>query len=189
MPRTASGADPMIWGHGPTTLEIFAEPTCPFSKIAFEKIEPLIDHMSADAITVKIRFLSQPWHLFSAVVTRAILAATTLDEGKEAGRKVMKAVGDNREEFVCEEHCKGPHFARSLKDTVARISQLSGFDLATAFETTGLEKEIKWHAKYSRQMGAHMTPSFAIDGLMNDKMSSAGSIQDWAALLGQVKST
>lgn len=188
MSRTASGVDPMIWGHGPITLEIFTEPTCPFSKIAFEKIQPLIDHVGADAITVKVRFLSQPWHLFSAVVVRAILAATTLQAGKESGRKVMKAVCDNREEFVCEEHCKGVHFERSLKDTVARISELSGIDLAKVFETTALEKDIKWHAKYSRQMGAHMTPSFAIDGLMEDKMSSGGTVQDWAALLGITKS-
>lgn len=184
MSRTASGAEPMNWGCGPTVLEMFVEPTCPFSEKAFAKIQPLLDHVGQDALTVKIRFLSQPWHLFSAVVTRAILAATTGREGKEAGRKVMTAVGYNREEFVCEDHCKGPNFKRSLHQTLTLVSELSGIDLAEAFKIKALEKDIKWHAKYARQMGAHVTPSFAINGLMADGMGSGDSIEDWAAQLG-----
>ena len=66
---------PLALGHGPVELELFLEPTCPYSKRAFEKCEALIEAAGAERLTVQIRLLSQPWHLYSGVVTRAILAA------------------------------------------------------------------------------------------------------------------
>ena len=32
-------AQPLVWGHGPRTLEVFLEPTCPFSVRAFNKLD------------------------------------------------------------------------------------------------------------------------------------------------------
>ena len=40
--RSASGAEPLVWGRGPRILEMFLEPTCPFSAKAFGKIDDLI---------------------------------------------------------------------------------------------------------------------------------------------------
>lgn len=45
-----------------------------------------------DRLTVKIRLLSQPWHLFSGMVNRALLAASTTEGGREAARRVMAAL-------------------------------------------------------------------------------------------------
>jgi hypothetical protein len=47
----------------------------------------------------KVRLQSQPSHLYSAVIVRAILAASTLDNGREAAWRVMEAVAAHREEF------------------------------------------------------------------------------------------
>jgi hypothetical protein len=35
-------ADPLVWGHGPRVLELFLEPTCPFSVKAFGKLDDLL---------------------------------------------------------------------------------------------------------------------------------------------------
>lgn len=86
-------------GHGPRVFEMFLEPTCPFSARAFGKLDELLGEAGDDRITVKLRLLSQPWHMFSGVVTRCIIAASTLDQGKEAARTVMSAVAANRDEF------------------------------------------------------------------------------------------
>lgn len=31
-------AQPLVWGHGPRTFEVFLEPTCPYSVRAFNKL-------------------------------------------------------------------------------------------------------------------------------------------------------
>ena len=32
-------ADPLVWGHGPRVFEAFLEPTCPYSVLAFGKLD------------------------------------------------------------------------------------------------------------------------------------------------------
>ena len=83
---------PLELGHGPAELEVFLEPTCPFSKLAFGKLQPLVDLVGADRLTMRIRFVSQPWHLFSGIVTRAILAASATPGGSETAFAAMRAV-------------------------------------------------------------------------------------------------
>ena len=50
--RTDSPA-PLELGHGPPELEVFLEPTCPFSKRAFGKLQPLLDAVGEDRLTIK----------------------------------------------------------------------------------------------------------------------------------------
>src|SRR3981189_232728 len=77
-------ADPLVWGHGPRIFEVFLEPTCPFSVKAFGKLDDLLAQAGEDRIAIKIRLQSQPWHMYSGVIVRCILAASTLQGGKEA---------------------------------------------------------------------------------------------------------
>lgn len=64
-------AQPLVWGHGPRTFEVFLEPTCPYSVRAFNKLDDLLDEVGADNVTIKIRLQSQPWHLFSGLSSAA----------------------------------------------------------------------------------------------------------------------
>jgi protein-disulfide isomerase len=171
-------------GRGDLELEVFLEPTCPFSKRAFDKLQPLLSAVGENKLTINIRFVSQPWHLFSAVVTRCILAASATEGGQDAGLNVLNKVFENREEFICEEHCKGPNLDLSPAKIVSCISQLSGVDFSDAFELDEVTRAVKWHAKYARQNGVHGSPSFAVNGLVNDAMGSGQSIEEWAQMLG-----
>ena len=87
------------WGRGPRVFEMFLEPTCPFSNKAFGKIKELLQSAGEDKIAIKVWLQSQPWHLYSGVIVRAIVAASTLDNGREAAWRVMEAVAAHREEF------------------------------------------------------------------------------------------
>jgi hypothetical protein len=89
-------ADPLVWGHGPRIFEVFLEPTCPFSVKAFGKLDDLLDQAGEDRITVKLHLQSQPWHMYSGVIVRCVLAASTLEGGKTAAKSVMAAVGAHR---------------------------------------------------------------------------------------------
>src|SRR5262249_12934274 len=85
-------ADPLVWGRGPRQFEMFLEPTCPFSAKAFAKLDETLAAAGADKITIKIRLQSQPWHMYSGVIVRCILAASTLPAGKDAAKAVLAAV-------------------------------------------------------------------------------------------------
>ena len=185
MSQTTWRADPLVWGHGPRVFEVFLEPTCPFSVRAFGKLDDLLALAGEDRITIKIRLQSQPWHMYSGVITRCILAASTLPGGKAAAKSVLAAVGAHRAEFEFERHSGGPNMNATPHDIIARIERYSGVALAAAFAIADLDREIKWHCKYARQNGIHVSPTFMIDGLVQPDISSGDAVSDWAARLLQ----
>ncbi|WP_336996520.1 DsbA family protein [Leclercia sp. UBA7405] len=176
-------AQPLEWGHGPRIFEVFLEPTCPFSVKAFNKLNALLEQAGEDKITVKIRLQSQPWHLFSGVIVRCILAASTLPEGKAAAHKVIQAVADRREEFEFTDHCSGPNMQATPEEIIARIEGYSGVQLADAFARPELQTEIKWHCKYARQNGIHVSPTFMVDGLVQPDLGSGDEVAVWVKRL------
>ena len=176
---------PLELGHGPLELEIFLEPTCPFSKRAFEKLAPLLEKIGENRLTIKIRFVSQPWHLFSGIVTRTILAASATPGGREAGFAAMRAVYDHREKFEFEDdHCSGPNMDRTPAEIIAHLSELTGLDLAQPFRLKSVDQALRWHTKYSRQNGIHVSPTFAVNRIVNNSMGSGQTIEEWAKELG-----
>jgi protein-disulfide isomerase len=176
-------AEPLIWGHGPRSFEAFLEPTCPYSAKAFPKLFELLTAAGEDRLTVKIRLLSQPWHLFSGIVSRAILAASTTAGGREAARRVMAAVYANREDFEFTRHCSGANMDETPNGVLARIEARSGVPVAEAFAIPDLDRELRWHTKYARQNGAHVTPTLMIDGLVRAELASGDPVEKWVAAL------
>jgi hypothetical protein len=45
--------------------------------------------------------------------------------------------------------------------------------LAKAFSIPDLDREVKWHSKYARRNGIHVSPTFMIDGLVS------GGYEQW----------
>jgi len=176
-------AEPLTWGHGPRVFEMFLEPTCPFSARALGKIDETLKLAGNDRITVKIRLQSQPWHMYSGVIVRCILAASTMQGGKEAAKTVMTAVAGHREEFEFSHHCSGPNMDATPHDIIARIESYSGLRLADAFAIPDLDREIKWHCKYARQNGIHVSPTLMVDVLVQPDMSSGDAVSDWVTRL------
>ena len=183
MNDTSWRADALSWGRGPRVFEMFLEPTCPFSGRAFGKLDETLTAAGEDRITIKIRLHSQPWHMYSGVIVRCVLAASTLPPGKEAARAVLAAVAARREEFEFTRHCSGPNMSVTPNEIIARVEGYSGLQLADAFAIPDLDREIKWHAKYSRQNGIHTSPTFMIDGLIQPDMSSGDAVPVWVSKL------
>jgi protein-disulfide isomerase len=186
MTQTTWRADPLTWGRGPHVFEAFLEPTCPFSARAFGKLDETLALAGPDKITLKICLQSQPWHLYSGVVTRCVIAASTLPTGKEAAKAALAAVAAHREEFEFARHAGGPNMDATPNDIIKRLEGYSGLQLAEAFAIPDLDKEIKWHCRYARQNGVHVSPTFMIDGLVRADLSSGDSVADWVAkILGE----
>ncbi len=176
-------ADPLVWGHGPRVFEMFLEPTCPFSVRAYNKVDETLALAGAERITIKLRLQSQPWHMYSGVIVRCVLAASTLPQGRQAARLVLDAVGAHREEFEFEKHCSGANMDATPKDIIARIERYTGLALAEAFALPTLDREIKWHCKYARQNGIHVSPTFMVDGVVQNDMGSGDAVGDWVKRL------
>ena len=177
------GAD-LAWGRGGRVLEVFLEPTCPHSTRAFGKLMPLLERVGCDRLTVRLRLQSQPWHLFSAVVCRAVLAAASLPGGRDAARRVLAAVATHRDAFVAEKHCLGPNMQVSPAEILLRIERLTGLALGPAFEDPSVTQALKWHARHARQHQIHESPTFMVDGTVHPGMGSRDEIGKWIADLG-----
>lgn len=179
MTQSAWHADPLVWGHGPHSFDVFLEPTCPHSVRAFGKLDDLLAQAGEDKITIRIVLQSQPWHMYSGVIVRCILAASTLPEGKAAAKAVMTAVAAHREEFEFEKHAGGANMNATPNDIIARIEGYSGVKLAEAFAIPDLDRAIKWHCKFARQNGIHVSPTFMIDGLVQPDIGSRDTVESW----------
>lgn len=175
---------PLEMGRGKTEFEAFLEPTCPYSKRSFEKFPALLELVGEDKLTIRIRILSQPWHMFSGVVAKGILAASTLPDGREAALRVMAGVYRSREEFEFERHCSGANMDRTPGDILRAMSELAGKDLTAAFCLKSVDLALRWHVKYARQNGAHVSPTFAVNRILDPQFSSGQSVEEWANLLG-----
>ena len=175
---------PLVWGRGATVLDVFIEPTCPFSATAFGKFPGLIETVGEDRLTLRINLHSQPWHLFSGVFVRATLAASTIAGGRDAAARVLREVYARRDELEPAGHAKGPALDRSPREVLARVEEITGLALAAAFEQDVVTKAMTRHARFSRQNGIHVSPTFMVDGLVNDRMGSRDEIGKWVAELG-----
>ena len=54
--------------------------------------------------------------MYSGVIVRCILAASTLEGGKTAAKSVMAAVAAHREGFEFDRHCSGPNLDATPND-------------------------------------------------------------------------
>jgi hypothetical protein len=175
--------DPLVWGHGPREFEVFLEPTCPYSARTFGKLDELLRLAGEDRITLRIRLHSQPWHMFSPVVVRCVIAAASSPGGKEAAKAVLAAVAAHRDEFEFEGHATGPNRDATPNDLIRRIEGYTGLKLMAAFDDRRLDKTTRRETKYARQNGIHVSPSFMIDGIVQPDMSSGDAVEDWAKKL------
>ena len=173
----------LTWGKGDRVLEVFLEPTCPFSVLTFNKLPELLARAGEDRLQIKLRLHSQPWHLFSGIIVRYILAASILETGRSAVKTVMQAVADHREEFEFIEHCRGPNLHTTPEQLLQRLVSYSGVDVREIFDRADLQDLVKRQTKYSRQNGIHVSPTFMVDGIVQADIGSQDPIEDWLAKL------
>jgi protein-disulfide isomerase len=174
----------LLRGHGPKVTDWFLEPTCPHCARAFEKLPLLLDAAGEDRLTVRVTIHSQPWHLFSGVVSRAILSATLLPDDPQAAWRVMAAVFANREAFVATDHCRGTNMALSLENILERIVEVSSVDFRDAFVRPEALALLKRHARFARQNSIHASPTVMVDGMVDDTIGSRDEVEEWLLKMG-----
>jgi protein-disulfide isomerase len=63
------------------------------------------------------------------------------------------------------------------------VKEHSGLKLAEAYAPPKLDQEVKRHTKFSRQNGIRVSPTFMIDGLVQNDMSSGDAVSAWVSRL------
>jgi hypothetical protein len=121
-PRRRSPVPALTFGHG--RAGSLPRTDLPYSARAFAKFPALVEAAGADRITVRIRFLSQPWHLYSGVITRGILAASAAG-GAATGLAVMAGVYADRDAFEFDGHCSGANMDRTPAEILKALSGLA----------------------------------------------------------------
>lgn len=174
------GSAPLVWGKGPLEFDVFLEPTCPFSNNVFKKLKPFIALMGEEKVTVRVYLHVQPWHLFSGVIVRTVLAAALFAGGEDAAWRVLDAVADHRDEFDALDHCKGALMEVTPTDILQRIETYTDLNLVKAFEEEAVTVWLKRHTRYARQNGIHVSPTIMLNGLIDERFSSGDTIEQWA---------
>jgi hypothetical protein len=95
----------------------------------------------------------------------------------------MEGVYANREDFEFENHSSGPNMDRTPAEIIRAVGELAGVDLSEAFRLDSVDRAMRWHARYYRQNGIHESPTFMINRLVEPKMSSRQTIEEWSELL------
>ncbi|KAK4055110.1 hypothetical protein OIV83_000390 [Microbotryomycetes sp. JL201] len=180
-------------------LELYLDLICPFSakqlQGVYDYVLPLIKDGKLD-LAVIIRQIPQPWHSSSTLVHEAaiavaqVLASTKHDDFNdrqvnEQFNKFFKQLMDDQKEFYDEPCSKESpeqtrqRLADKASDFVDRNSFLEKVKTGKSNGGTAVTADLKQAIKYGRQNGVHVTPTVALNGLIDPSVSSSFTKDDW----------
>lgn len=187
-------------GHGPIVIDLFLDYVCPFSRILYAtlytKVFPGIAKEYPNKFQFVFRHQLQPWHPSSTLVHEAAIAVSKLAPAKFWD--FSYALFENSESFYDE-----VVYRESRHDTYQRLATLAetsvGVDRTKFLEllsipdnnpptncSNKLQADVKYFIKFGRQNGIHVSPTVAINGLIDTDISSSFTDKQWAEKLLQL---
>ncbi|ORY90197.1 hypothetical protein BCR35DRAFT_299771 [Leucosporidium creatinivorum] len=187
------------------TLELYLDLICPFSEkqlVGVKKtILPLIEQGKLD-LKVVIRQVPQPWHASSTLVheaalgVAAVLAAGAGDnfnapEVASGFQQFYFELSEGQSAFYDEPTAnETPNQTRErLADIAAKYVDRAAFLKAVSVGKgnggTPVTTDLKLAIKYARQNSIHVTPTVALNGLVEPSISSSFSAEDWIKFLNE----
>jgi protein-disulfide isomerase len=180
-------------------MDCFIDLACPFSKKIFKQlleVHAWSESVKSDVFAVRFLVMPQPWHPQSPVLAEAVLAVHKLAPSQTVAftDKLFDAAEDQFYDHVA--------FAKSrvqmhveLGDIVAAayptISRESFAALLACKSAEGGSKnsgndvtqELKWHVKYHRACGVHVTPTCFMNNIEAVEISSGWTLAQWQEFL------
>ncbi|GAA5955208.1 hypothetical protein JCM8115_001882 [Rhodotorula mucilaginosa] len=184
-------------------LELYLDIICPFSRTQLQGVrEHVLPFAEAnpEALTVIIRQVPQAWHSSATLVHEAALGVSRalMDSGKvqtwaEAGpqwRDFFYKLIDEQEAFH-DEPC-AVETPNQTRERLANYAEAVGVDRKAFLQAvkvgkgnagTSVTSDLKLQIKFHRMRGIHVTPTVALDGLVEPSISSSFSGDDWRKFL------
>lgn len=177
----------------PVQIEAFLDYRCPFSCRMFQILKQLaamIDDSKLDGekYCIKLIQVPQPWHPQSGLLHLAARAAILQAPEKfwEIADAMFSTIDTTTDEMVWQ---KTPE---QIQTALAEaIGEKTGIDAAKIIESLNPEnvgnvvKHLKFHVRYHRVRGVHVTPTVFINGIEEPKISSGWSLEQWQEYLNQ----
>ncbi|KAM0755399.1 hypothetical protein T439DRAFT_320091 [Meredithblackwellia eburnea MCA 4105] len=191
------------------TLELYLDLICPFSKKQLAGVRnwilPLLEKNEdlKGNLQIILRQTPQPWHASSTLVHEAVLGVSKVAAEKVGeGVKSYSDTGviattqafffkliDGQQAFYDEPTSQeSPNATRErLADLAAefvdREKFLAAVKVGKSNGGTPVTNDLKLAIKYGRQNGVHVTPTVALDGLIDGSISSSYTEEDWKKYL------
>ncbi|KAJ2910943.1 hypothetical protein GGI21_000329 [Coemansia aciculifera] len=181
------------------TLEVFLDYACPFSAKLWHtlssKVIPALQHTN---LSIIFRHQVQPWHPASTLLHEASLAVEKLNPS--AFVLFSQTLFDHQREFFDEatvEKTRAEMY-RQLADLAASVNAIDDrqallqlLDIQPNAEEprnagNAVTADLKYHIRLARKMAVHVSPSVAIDGVIDDEFSSSWTLDQWMAKLQQI---
>ena len=162
-------------------VELFMDFLCPFSKKAFKTLQKI------DQIQLTLIPYLQPWHPTTFYVLSAAVTVYQIS-GIDTFFKFADILFDHQEEFS-----DSAVFNKTPKEIYSQLQRISDsigiqkeeFEKRMISDQTTLD--IKILQKYGRQNSVHVTPTFAINGIITDEVGSSFTEEQWLKFLEKLQ--
>ncbi|CCG84205.1 protein of unknown function [Taphrina deformans PYCC 5710] len=181
------------------TIELYLDFVCPFSKRQFktvyDSVLPLLSGNESgygSRVSFIFRPQVQPWHPASTLLAESALAVATLSPAAfwAFADALFTASETFYDSHTVNESRAGTYgrlarvasalevpeqsFLRALEVEAAKSPAEKGRN-----EGNSVTGAVKWHVKYARQNGVHVSPTVAFNGVVDGSISSGFSKADW----------
>eukprot|EP01080_Neovahlkampfia_damariscottae_P010977 gene10977-3684_t len=168
------------------TLECFFDIHCPFSKKAYTTLRSY--SKNDDKVLIKMIPYIQPWHPQGFFICKAATVAGMLG-GDESYFKMVDHLYENFDEYVDSKVADySPNdWKNKMKELAVKID-LKKDEFENVYMSDEAVTQVKILQKYGRQNSIHVTPTIAVNGLIDNSISSSWKEEDWKNYLNQIYS-
>ncbi|KAL0476405.1 gdhA [Acrasis kona] len=175
-------------------VELFADVLCPFSKKAYLKLKEVTEHYSQKGTPIQFKVVNavQPWHPQSYYLTLTTAAVNLLSKKKtqsdEVAFKLLDKLFQSQEEYSDENVAdKTPNqITKQLVDVASEVSGLTQDEIQQQIKQDSTVVYVKGQIKYARQNAVHVTPTVAVNGLIENSVSSSWTLEQWTEFLDPI---
>lgn len=160
---------------------------CPFSKKAFKtvllELPKKLSEENRKNVSITIVQMPQPWHFPGLLLHETALVVKQLKP--ESYLRSCEKLFDQQstlKDKATKDKKRGEIYDMifGYLDNAAEIDRKK-FDgkLEVSDDGTKVTPELKLHIKYARQNSIHSSPTFMINGIVDNSVSSSTSVDDW----------
>ncbi|KAI9591537.1 thioredoxin-like protein [Syncephalis fuscata] len=177
----------------PHVLEAYLDFVCPFSAKFFKRLNEDVLPWLKSSYPNKVQFIFrqqiQPWHPQSTLVHEAALAAERVN--KERFFDIAKSLFENQKAYFDEALVNATReqtyqqLAEQLGQVLNKPAASIHAELAVPTDVSPqnlgnkVTDDLKWHIKYARQLGVHVSPTVYWDGIVDNSVSSSWTLDQW----------